>query len=171
MASKHNDELSEESRQAIAAAEADANREKVWQNYIAEMDDGTDEFAALFLANPFALPAELAQDSAPKNARSEAQLAVDSVIRDVHAKWLEAGEPRAWPDIVATGTVAGYWVTPKNVDQITKMIKSAIIATPGVSVKWGRTTPRTEDMPQDGRVFVNFTVTTTRKRYSAQAAE
>ncbi len=152
-------ELSDEAKQAIAAADAEDAREDLFEQYAAEIDDEADDFAPASLSNPFALPVELARKAAPKNARNDAQLAVDAVVRDVHAKWLDAGEPRTWPLIVETGVVAGYWVRPQNEPKIQKMVKSSADLL-GLSVRKGTTTPRTDDMPQDGRVFVNFTIVT-----------
>jgi hypothetical protein len=153
------DTLSNESKQALAEAEADANREADEQR-MRETDIEEDDFSPTSLASPFALPPTLARDSAPKNARSEAQIAVDAVVKDAYSKWLAAGEPRTWPLIVSTGCVAGYWVKPANVDKIQKMVKFAGVLH-RVSIRMGRPAPRADDMPQDGRVFVNFAVLTT----------
>lgn len=154
-------ELSDEAKQAIASADAEASLEADLAAFGEGVDESVDDFDPASLSTPYALPAELAKDSAPKNARNDGQLAVDGVVRDVHAKWLEAGEPRTWPLIVETGSVAGYWVKPQSEPKIRKMVKSAADML-GVSVRYGRTTPRAEGMEQDGRVFVNFAILTTK---------
>jgi hypothetical protein len=155
--------LSNESKQAIAEANADAEEAINEAAFTAEIEDGTDDFDTTVLAAPLVLPASLAKDSAPKNARNEAQLAIDSVVADVHAKWLEAGEPRVWPDIVSSGSVAGYWVNPASEVRIKKMIKSGADFK-RLAVRFGQVAPRAADMPQDGRVFISFTILTRRSR-------
>ena len=158
--------MSAATRQAVAEADAEANAEVYEQAYAAPVDDETDDFDPGTLAAPLVLPASLADNVAPKNARSEAQMAIDSVVADVHAKWAEAGEPRTWPEIVATGSVAGYWVKPVSVERVKKMIKAGADYHKR-AVRYGRVAPRTEEMEQDGRVFVSFAILTRRTRASA----
>lgn len=154
--------LSDEARQAIAEAEAEENSASIEQEFAALAD--ADPFSPENLANPLAMPASLAHRSQPtKGGRSEAQLAVDKVVETVHTAWVHAGKPSTWPDQVAAGCVAGYWFPATQVDALKKMITKAGTLF-NYHVKYGTLAVRTDDMPQDGKVFVSYVVIDRRPR-------
>jgi hypothetical protein len=159
--------MSAATKQAVAEATAEENAAMDEARYVATYDDGADDFDLFALAAPLTLPSTLAQDSAPKNARNDAQLAIDAVVFNVHEAWKDAGEPRTWPLQVSAGVVAGYWVKPASVDKIKKMAKSGADYHK-LAIRYGRVTPRSDDMEQDGRVFVSFTILDRRTRLTAQ---
>lgn len=158
-------ELSDEARQAIAQAEAEENLEDIEADYAAVSE--ADPFSPESLSAPLAMPASLATRTAPtKGGRSEAQLAIDGVVETVHQAWVNAGRPPQWagPDgMVAAGCVAGYWLAPAQVEKIRKMVKSAGDKA-NYAIRNGSPAPRTEDMPQDGKVFYAFCATDRRHR-------
>ncbi len=157
--------LSDEARQAIAQAEAEANSEDIEADFAAVSE--ADPFSPESLSAPLAMPASLARRTAPtKGGRSEAQLAIDGVVETVHQAWLAAGSPSQWlgeDGMVAAGCVAGYWVLPNQVDKIRKLVKSAGDKA-NYAIRSGSPAPRTEDMVQDGRVFYSFCATDRRHR-------
>lgn len=73
----------------------------------------------------FVLTAELATTTAPVRARSERQLAMDKVVRQLHAKWAATGRHSTWDAMVKAGAVATYFVEPDKSADFHKLINRA----------------------------------------------
>jgi hypothetical protein len=99
----------------------------------------------------------------PVQARSEKQGHFDEIVAKLHAKWVAVGEPRTWQDLLEKGTVGGFWVAPKGVDGLKRLIDRA-----GrfheYSVRYGSLVPRQPGMPADGKVYLPFAVRDVVKR-------
>lgn len=161
--------LSDESKRAISEAEAEENSGAIEAEFAA-VSSADDPFSPENLASPLAMPASLAQRSQPtKGGRSPAQAALDKVVESVHTRWIDAGKPRTWPDLVAAGVVAGYWLEPHAAEKMKKMLTSGGNLL-NYRIRYGTYANRSDDMEQDGKVFLSFSVLDRRPRTSSTNA-
>jgi hypothetical protein len=92
------------------------------------------------------LPSELAKTTAPKNARSEDQSAMDALVKRLHEAWTRAGNPTgAWPVLVEKRVVATMFVAPEDAAKRKDMIKRAATYL-GVYHKFGTPYVLTEEL-------------------------
>jgi hypothetical protein len=92
------------------------------------------------------LPSELAKTTAPKNARSEDQAAMDTLVKRLHEAWIRAGKPTgAWPVLVEKRVVATMFVAPEDAAKRKDMIKRAATYL-GVYHKFGTSYVLTEEL-------------------------
>jgi hypothetical protein len=77
----------------------------------------------------FTLAADLADVTAPVRARNEKQMAMDKMVKNLHAKWLAidpAKRPSTWDGLVKAGCVATYFVQPELAADLHKLISRAV---------------------------------------------
>lgn len=103
-------------------------------------------FSAEFLAAPITLAgdSELAKITAPRNQRSEEQIAMDNTVKALHSKWVAAGRPSQWPVMASKGCVATYPSKPENTAKLKQYINRGA-ALHDLAIKWGTTILVTEE--------------------------
>jgi hypothetical protein len=113
------------------------------------------------LAAPLALPPKLVTATKPLQARSDKQAKLDGIVSASYAKWVKAGKPTTWQEMIDKKLIAGYWVAPDAVDGLKSLLDSsaAFHTQKGLAkmrVRYGNPADRDEEMEQDGRVFLPF---------------
>jgi hypothetical protein len=118
----------------------------------------------------FAPPTDFMALTKPVQARSEKQEHFDTIVKRLHAKWLAQGSPRTWQDLLDKGTVGGFWVAPKGVEGLKRLIDRA-----GrfheVSIRYGSLVPRQPGMPADGKVYLPLAVRDVVKRQNNESED
>lgn len=129
--------------------------------------------ATSFISAPVMLAddADMIKASAPRNARSEEQRAMDTVTRDLHAKWVKAAKPTKWADAVTAKVVATYFVNPDQVSTLKGFVNRAVTLN-GTRVRFGtemtvtETIVRKYGLPETelGKSIISFAVMDKRPR-------
>lgn len=122
----------------------------------------------------FILAPELAEQSAPKNARNERQTAMDLTVSQMHEMWVKAGRPNTWAKMVEGKTVKTYFVDPTQAGDLKKLVNSAV-SLHDVRVRWGTPFKATDKMvkaynlPAEylGREVISFAIMDKRPRGTA----
>ena len=158
---------------APAHTPANAPLSKPAENKPAENKPVENNVTSSFISQPIMLDIEpeLVKASAPRNARSEEQKAMDAVVSNLHKKWAAEGKSTTWSTLAAKKCVATYIVEPSDVTKIRQLVNRAtalhsvrarygtdVTVTPAMLSKYG--------MPDNylGRTVVSFAIMDKRPR-------
>lgn len=128
----------------------------------------TTGLSADFLSAPEILldSPDLLKATAPRNARSDEQRAMDAVVATAHKTWIDAGKPDKWADLAAKRCVKSYFCEPAEAAKLKQYANRAAVLH-NVRIRYGTSVTVTPEFrakrPQVpeaylGREIISFAV-------------